>query len=101
MTNDWCRTLGIEPPTLDAVAHHREANTFALLLVALLERGRPMTLAEAAMRFEQAGISGRARALSSLAVHPRAVVVQEADLAAQLLDLARAHGGRNREHPGG
>lgn len=66
MTNDWCRTLGIEPPTLDAVAHHREANTFALLLVALLERGRPMTLAEAAMRFEEAGIAGRARALSSL-----------------------------------
>lgn len=66
MTNDWCRTLGIEPPTLDAVANHREANTFALLLVALLERGSPMTLAEAAMRFEEAGIAGRARALSSL-----------------------------------
>lgn len=31
MTNDWCRTLGIEPPTLTVVAHHREANTFALL----------------------------------------------------------------------
>lgn len=66
MTNDWCRTLGIEPPTLDAVAHHREANTFALLLVALLERGRPMTLTEVAMRFEEAGIAGRAHALSSL-----------------------------------
>lgn len=66
MTNDWCRTLGIEPPALDAVAHHREANTFALLLVALLERGRPMTLAEAAIRFEEAGIAERARALSSL-----------------------------------
>jgi hypothetical protein len=64
--NDWCRTLGIEPPTLDAVAHHREANTFALLLVALLECGRPMTLADAAMRFEEAGIAGRADALSSL-----------------------------------
>jgi hypothetical protein len=66
MTNDWCRTLGIEQSALDAVAHHREANTFALLLVALLERGHPMTLAEAAMRFEEAGIAGRAHALSSL-----------------------------------
>ncbi|HXJ34907.1 MAG TPA: hypothetical protein VMS22_12820 [Candidatus Eisenbacteria bacterium] len=66
MTNDWCRALGIEPPTLEAVAHHREANTFALLLVALLERGEPMTLAEVATRFEEAGIAGRAQALSSL-----------------------------------
>ena len=66
MTNDWCRTLGIEPPTLAAVVHHREANTFALRLVALLERGESMTLAEVAIRFEQAGIAGRARALSSL-----------------------------------
>lgn len=66
MTNDWCRTLGIEAPTLAAVAHHREANTFALLLVALLERGKSMTLAEVATRFEEAGIAGRARALSSL-----------------------------------
>jgi len=40
MTNDWCRALGIEPPTLEAVAHHREANTFALLLVAQLVRRR-------------------------------------------------------------
>jgi hypothetical protein len=53
MTNDWCRTLDIEPPTLDAVAHHQEANTFALLRVALLELGRLMTLAEAAMRWRK------------------------------------------------
>ena len=66
MTNDWCRTLGIEPPTLPAVVHHREANTFALLLVALLERGESMTLADVATRFEEAGIAGRARALASL-----------------------------------
>ena len=66
MTNDWCRVLGIEPPTLETVAHHREANTFALLLIALLERGQPMTLAEVATRFEEAGIAGRPQALSSL-----------------------------------
>lgn len=65
-TNDWCRTLGIAPPRLQAVAHHREANTFALLLVALLERGEPMTLVEVAARFEAAGIAARSRALLSL-----------------------------------
>lgn len=65
-TNDWCRTLGILPPNLDAVAGHREANTFALLLVALLERSAPMTLADVAARFEEAGIAARSRALLSL-----------------------------------
>src|SRR5690606_25386556 len=45
---------------------HREANTFALLLVALLEHGQPMTLVEIAARFEQAGIADRSRALLSL-----------------------------------
>jgi len=66
MTTDWCQTLGIKPPKLEAVAGHREANTFALLLVALLERGEPMTLADVAARFEEAGIAERPRALFSL-----------------------------------
>lgn len=65
-SNDWCQTLGISPPKLEAVAGHREANTFALLLVALLERGEPMTLAEVAGRFEEADIAERSRALLSL-----------------------------------
>lgn len=65
-TNDWCQTLGITPPKLEAVAGHREANTFTLLLVALLERGEPMTLADVAARFEEAGIAERSRALLSL-----------------------------------
>ncbi len=64
--NDWCQTLGIERPKLEAVANHREANTFALLLVALLERGGPMTLSEVAARFEGAGIAERSDALLSL-----------------------------------
>src|SRR4051812_34686935 len=64
--NDWCRTLGIEPPRLESVANHRDANTFALLLVALLEHGRPMTLVEVAQAFENAGIAERSRALLSL-----------------------------------
>jgi hypothetical protein len=67
MTNaDWCQTLGITPPKLVEVAGHREANTFALLLVALLERGEPMTLADVAARFEEAGVAERSRALLSL-----------------------------------
>jgi hypothetical protein len=65
-SNDWCQTLGITPPKLEAVAGRREANTFALLLVALLERGQPMTLADVAARFEEAGIAARSRALLSL-----------------------------------
>lgn len=65
-TNPWCQALGITPPKLEAVAGHREANTFALLLVALLERGEPMTLSEVATRFEEAGIAKRSRALLSL-----------------------------------
>src|SRR5262249_40546636 len=63
---DWCQTLGIERPKLEAVGNHREANTFALLLIALLERGGPMTLSEVAARFEGAGIAERANALLSL-----------------------------------
>lgn len=66
MNTDWCQTLGITPPKLEVVAGHRQANTFALLLVALLERGEPMTLAEVAARFEEAGIAERSRALLSL-----------------------------------
>lgn len=65
-TNDWCRVLGIRPPKLEAVAGHREANTFALLLVALLERGEAMTLSEVAARFEEAGLMEQARARLSL-----------------------------------
>ncbi len=65
-SNAWCQTLGIAPPKLEAIAGHREANTFALLLVALLERGEPMTLAEVAARFDEAGIAERSRALLSL-----------------------------------
>lgn len=64
--NEWCQVLGITRPKLETVAGHREANTFALLLVALLERGEPMTLSDVAARFEEAGIAERSRALLSL-----------------------------------
>jgi hypothetical protein len=38
-----------------------QANVFALLLLALLEKGEPMTLAEVAARFEKAGVADAGR----------------------------------------
>ncbi|MBN2195947.1 MAG: hypothetical protein JW751_24225 [Polyangiaceae bacterium] len=64
--NPWCRTLGIERPRLETVAHHREANTYARLIVALLERGEAMTLEEVAQRFALAGVSKASNALTAL-----------------------------------
>jgi len=60
------RGARLEVPRLEAVARHREANTYSLLIVALLERGESMTLDEVAERFEAAGIADRGRALLSL-----------------------------------
>ncbi len=65
-TSDWCEVLGIATPDLAAVKDHGEANNYSLLIVALLERGEPMTLAEAALRFEEVGIAEYDRALRSL-----------------------------------
>ena len=65
-SNTWCDELGIDVPRLEVAGHHREANTYARLIVALLESGRPMTLPEVAVRFEEAGIAWRDRALLSL-----------------------------------
>jgi len=66
MTNRYCEELGIGVPKLESVKDHREANTYALLIVALLENGDTMTLAEVARRFERAGIAPARRALLSL-----------------------------------
>jgi hypothetical protein len=65
-SNPYCEALQIQPPRLEAVRDRAEANTFSLLIVALLERGAPMTLAEVAARFEVAGIDIAAGALRSL-----------------------------------
>ncbi len=59
-SNTYCERLGISVPSLTAVQGHPEANTYALLIVALLEQGRPMTLADVALRFEAAGIVSHA-----------------------------------------
>lgn len=64
--NAWCLRLGIAQPDLARVREHREANAYALLIVALLEHGAPLTLAEVAERFAAAGVASRERALLSL-----------------------------------
>ena len=64
--NDWCKALGIDAPRVDLVVGHPAANTFALLLVALLERGAAMTLAEVAIRLARAGVDSEERVLLSL-----------------------------------
>ena len=66
MTNPYCDALGIQLPRLERVRNHPEATTFSLLIVALLERGSPMTLAEVAERFEQAGVGCVEEVLQSL-----------------------------------
>lgn len=65
-TNAYCKALGIKVPCLEDVRNSPEANFYSLLIVALLERGEPLTLEEAARRFEQAGVAPAAAALASL-----------------------------------
>jgi hypothetical protein len=64
--NTYCDVLSITVPTLDAAKEAKRANTYALLIVALLERGEPMTLEQVAERFEQAHVAPAADALESL-----------------------------------
>jgi len=66
MTNPYCRVLGIDVPDLDRVSEHEEAGPYSLLITALLERGAPMTLAEVAQRFDEAGVAPAEAALRSL-----------------------------------
>ena len=64
--NPYCDALGIGIPRLEAARDHRDANYYSLLVVVLLERGEPVTLREAARRFEEAGVAPAAQALASL-----------------------------------
>ena len=50
--NGYCEALGIPVPRLEVAQHSPDANTYSLLIVALLERG-PLALAEVARRFEE------------------------------------------------
>jgi hypothetical protein len=65
-TNAYCEALGIQVPRLEMAKHSPDANYYSLLIVALLERGEPITLQEAAKRLEEAGVASADRALASL-----------------------------------
>lgn len=68
MGTDWCETLGIEVPDLRKVVDsHPRMPTYQRLVVALLERGAPMTLDEVAARFEAVGLGPAERSRRSLA----------------------------------
>lgn len=69
MTNDsnaYCTALGIPVPRLEDARSSPDANYYSLLLVALLEGGAPLTLEEAALRFEEVGVAPAPEALASL-----------------------------------
>lgn len=65
-TNPYCAALGIPVPPIEDARSSPDANYYGLLLVALLERGAPLTLEEAAGRFEEAGVAPAPEALASL-----------------------------------
>jgi hypothetical protein len=65
-TNAYCEALGIQAPRLEVARQSPDANYYSLLIVALLERGEPITLEEAARRFEEAGVAP-AQGLPSIA----------------------------------
>jgi hypothetical protein len=54
--NSYCERLGIAVPSLKVVRCHPKANTYALLIVTLLQHGRPMTLDDVAQEFAAAGV---------------------------------------------
>jgi len=64
--NPYCEALGIEVPRLELAKNRPDANYYSLFIVALLERGEPITLEEAAQRFEEAGVATRTESLASL-----------------------------------
>ena len=65
-TNPYCDALGISVPNVGVAKDKRDANYYSLLIVALLERGEPITLDEAAQRFEEAGVAPWEESLASL-----------------------------------
>jgi hypothetical protein len=66
-SNPYCATLGIRPPRIEEAKSSPDANYYSLLIIALLERGAPMTLEEAAARFAGAAVTSNAdEALAAL-----------------------------------
>lgn len=66
MTNTYQEVLKLTGVRLEDVKHHPEASHYTLLIVALIERGGPMTLAEVAARFASAGVAPVEDALAGL-----------------------------------
>jgi hypothetical protein len=64
--NPYCAALGITVPRLADAARSPDANYYSLLMVALLERGAPMTLTEVAARFQEVELARADDALASL-----------------------------------
>ena len=64
--NAYCAALGIPVPRMEDALPSTDVNFYSLLLVALLERGAPMTLEDVAVRFEEAGVAPAREALASL-----------------------------------
>lgn len=81
-TNPYCAVLGIAVPSVETAKDAPDANYYSLLIVALLERGQPMTLPEVAERLEKAGVAPRRSALASLkrCKPGRAPVYRDGDL---------------------
>lgn len=82
-SNAYCAALGIHPPRIEDARSSPDANYYSLLLVALLERGEPMTLEEVATRFAAAGVARtREEALVSLkrCKPARAPIYRDGDL---------------------
>lgn len=61
----YCERLGIPRPNLEAVAEDPRVKLFHLMVVALLERGEPMTLGEIADRLARAGVESNIVDLST------------------------------------
>jgi hypothetical protein len=82
-SNPYCEAIGIQPPRIEDALSSPDANYYGLLVVALLERGAPMTLEQAAVRFMEAGLAATAeRALASLkkCKPARAPIYRDGDL---------------------
>jgi len=83
ISNSYCVAIGIQPPRIEDARSSPDANYYSLLLVALLERGGPMTLEEVAERFADAGVAATAgEALASLkrCKPARAPIYRDGDL---------------------
>jgi hypothetical protein len=97
---------------LKSTTFYPDANYYNLLIIALLERGAPMTLEEAAASFAAAGVASkplRARAATALTRCPRTAARQIGLLRVLVGDVSRAGavlakspglGWSNPDHPG-